>query len=78
MRTKLRIERAVSFSVRMGSSREVVVGKVGDDLPMDYTIMRCMTSGSVPQGVKEPVCVYELQGLGRGSRGSVAWFGALV
>jgi hypothetical protein len=57
---------------------EVVVGKVGDDLRMDYTIMRCMTSGSVPQGVKELVCVYELQGLGRGSRGSVAWFGALV
>jgi class 3 adenylate cyclase/tetratricopeptide (TPR) repeat protein len=34
----LRMERGLSFSVRMGlNSGEVVVGKIGDDLRMDYT-----------------------------------------
>ncbi|MFQ5513609.1 MAG: AAA family ATPase [Myxococcota bacterium] len=34
----LRIERGLNFSVRMGlNSGEVVVGKIGDDLRMDYT-----------------------------------------
>jgi class 3 adenylate cyclase len=34
----LRVERGMSFSVRMGlNSGEVVVGKIGDDLRMDYT-----------------------------------------
>ncbi len=36
--TELRRERALSFSVRMGiNSGDVVVGKIGDDLRMDYT-----------------------------------------
>src|SRR6266542_720902 len=35
---ELRLKRAVSFSVRIGlNSGEVVVGKIGDDLRMDYT-----------------------------------------
>jgi class 3 adenylate cyclase len=35
---ELKRMRGVSFSVRMGlNSREVVVGKIGDDLRMDYT-----------------------------------------
>ena len=35
---ELRLERGLSFSVRMGlNSGEVVVGKIGDDLRMDYT-----------------------------------------
>ncbi len=35
---EMRIERGFSFSVRMGlNSGEVVVGKIGDDLRMDYT-----------------------------------------
>jgi class 3 adenylate cyclase/tetratricopeptide (TPR) repeat protein len=35
---ELRVERGVSFSVRMGlNSGEVIVGKIGDDLRMDYT-----------------------------------------
>jgi class 3 adenylate cyclase/tetratricopeptide (TPR) repeat protein len=35
---ELRISRGLSFSVRMGlNSGEVVVGKIGDDLRMDYT-----------------------------------------
>ena len=35
---ELRRERGLSFSVRMGiNSGEVVVGKIGDDLRMDYT-----------------------------------------
>ncbi len=35
---ELRIARGLSFSVRMGiNSGEVVVGKIGDDLRMDYT-----------------------------------------
>ena len=34
----LRLERGLSFSVRMGiNSGEVVVGRIGDDLRMDYT-----------------------------------------
>jgi class 3 adenylate cyclase/DNA-binding IscR family transcriptional regulator len=36
--TSLRLERGLNFSVRMGiNSGEVVVGKIGDDLRMDYT-----------------------------------------
>jgi class 3 adenylate cyclase len=35
---ELRLKRAVSFSVRIGlNSGEVVVGKIGEDLRMDYT-----------------------------------------
>jgi class 3 adenylate cyclase len=35
---ELRVQRGLSFSVRMGlNSGEVVVGKIGDDLRMDYT-----------------------------------------
>ncbi len=35
---ELRLEQGLSFSVRMGlNSGEVVVGKIGDDLRMDYT-----------------------------------------
>jgi hypothetical protein len=35
---ELRLERGLDFSVRMGiNSGEVVVGKIGDDLRMDYT-----------------------------------------
>ena len=35
---ELRVERGLNFSVRMGiNSGEVVVGKIGDDLRMDYT-----------------------------------------
>jgi class 3 adenylate cyclase/tetratricopeptide (TPR) repeat protein len=35
---ELRVERALNFSTRMGiNSGEVVVGKIGDDLRMDYT-----------------------------------------
>jgi tetratricopeptide (TPR) repeat protein len=35
---ELRLNRGLNFSVRMGlNSGEVVVGKIGDDLPMDYS-----------------------------------------
>jgi predicted ATPase/class 3 adenylate cyclase len=35
---ELRVERGINFGVRMGlNSGEVVVGKIGDDLRMDYT-----------------------------------------
>jgi class 3 adenylate cyclase len=34
---ELRRTAALNFSVRMGNSGEVVVGKIGDDLRMDYT-----------------------------------------
>jgi class 3 adenylate cyclase/predicted ATPase len=35
---ELRLERGINFSVRLGlNSGEVVVGKIGDDLRMDYT-----------------------------------------
>jgi class 3 adenylate cyclase len=37
---ELRIGKGISFAVRMGlNSREVVVGKIGDDLRMDYTAL---------------------------------------
>ncbi|MGH7822701.1 MAG: adenylate/guanylate cyclase domain-containing protein, partial [Candidatus Binatia bacterium] len=37
---ELRLEKGLSFSVRMGmNSGEVVVGKIGDDLRMDYTAL---------------------------------------
>jgi class 3 adenylate cyclase len=38
LRDELRLSRGLNFSVRMGlNSGEVVVGKIGDDLRMDYT-----------------------------------------
>jgi class 3 adenylate cyclase/tetratricopeptide (TPR) repeat protein len=38
--TELRLRQGLSFSVRMGlNSGEVVVGKIGDDLRMDYTAL---------------------------------------
>jgi predicted ATPase/class 3 adenylate cyclase len=95
----LRLERGLNFSVRMGlNSGEVVVGKIGDDLRMDYTAQghtvglaarmeqlaeagkiyltehtAALVSGFFQmedlgrmetQGVREPVQVHELQGVG--------------
>jgi Adenylate and Guanylate cyclase catalytic domain len=97
---ELRLAREISFSVRMGlNSGEVVVGKIGDDLRMDYTALGYTASlgarmeqiaapdrayltehtaklvegpvqledlGKVTvKGAKEPLQVYELQGVGR-------------
>jgi Adenylate and Guanylate cyclase catalytic domain/AAA ATPase domain len=97
---ELRVEKGISFSVRMGlNSGEVVVGKIGDDLRMDYTALghtaslaARMEQIAAPdhayltehtakliegmltlqdlgrmtvKGVKEPVGVYELGGVGR-------------
>jgi class 3 adenylate cyclase/tetratricopeptide (TPR) repeat protein len=96
---ELRRERGLSFAVRMGlNSGEVVVGKIGDDLRMDYTAqghtvglaarmqelaeagtvyltehtaalvggyMRLEDLGAFTvKSVREPVRVFELQGLG--------------
>src|SRR5262249_3346120 len=37
---ELRLEKGINFSVRMGlNSGEVIVGKIGDDLRMDYTAL---------------------------------------
>ena len=97
---ELRLAKGINFSVRMGiNSGEVVVGKIGDDLRMDYTALGHTASlaarmeqiaepgkayltehtarivegrfalqdlGKLTvKGVKEPVQVYELRGLGR-------------
>ena len=97
---ELRVEKGISFSVRMGlNSGEVVVGRIGDDLRMDYTALGHTASlgarmeqiaapdranltehtaklveglvqledlGKVTvKGVKEPLRVYELRGIGR-------------
>ena len=97
---ELRLAKAISFSVRMGlNSGEVVVGKIGDDLRMDYTALGHTASlgarmeqiaepgkaylsehtaklveGLVAlqdlgklaiKGLKEPLRVYELRGIGR-------------
>jgi class 3 adenylate cyclase/tetratricopeptide (TPR) repeat protein len=97
---ELRLEKGISFSVRMGmNSGEVVVGKIGDDLRMDYTALghtaslgarmeqiaepgKCYLTKHTARlveglmalqdlgrmavkGVKEPLQVYELQGIGR-------------
>ena len=96
---ELRRERGLNFTVRMGlNSGEVVVGKIGDDLRMDYTaqghtvglaarMQELAEAGTVyltehtaalvggyirledlgaftVKGVREPVRVFELQGLG--------------
>jgi class 3 adenylate cyclase/tetratricopeptide (TPR) repeat protein len=97
---ELRVEKGISFSVRMGlNSGEVVVGRIGDDLRMDYTTLGHTASlgarmeqiaapdranlteytaklvdglvqledlGKVTvKGVKKPLRVYELRGIGR-------------
>jgi hypothetical protein len=97
---ELSIGRGINFSVRMGlNSGEVVVGRIGDDLRMDYTALGRTASlgarmeqiaapdranltehtaklaeglvqledlGNVTvKGVKEPLRVYELRGIGR-------------
>jgi class 3 adenylate cyclase len=97
---ELRLAKGISFSVRMGlNSGEVVVGKIGDDLRMDYTALGHTASlgarmeqiaepgkaylsehtarlveGLVAlqdlgklaiKGLKDPLRVYELQGIGR-------------
>src|SRR5262249_14842693 len=97
---ELRLEKGINFSVRMGlNSGEVVVGKIGDDLRMDYTALGHTASlaarmeqiaepgktyvsehtaklveglvqledlgRTTAKGVKEPLRVYELRGLGR-------------
>ncbi len=97
---ELRLEKGLNFSVRMGlNSGEVVVGKIGDNLRMDYTalghtaslaarmeqiaepgktylsehtaalvegLVRLQDLGRLTvKGVKEPVRVYELQGVGK-------------
>jgi predicted ATPase/class 3 adenylate cyclase len=97
--SELRRTRGLSFSVRMGlNSGEVVVGKIGDDLRMDYTAQgrtvglaarveqiaapdriyltehtarlvreyfRLADLGAFDiRGVREPVRIYELEGVG--------------
>src|SRR6266576_1842796 len=78
---ELKRTRGLGFSVRMGlNSGEVVVGRIGDDLRMDYTaqghtvglaarlvagFFQLRDLGPFPvKGVREPVRVYELEGLG--------------
>ena len=106
--SELRRTRGLSFSVRMGlNSGEVVVGRIGDDLRMDYTAQghtvgprrsawssspspgtvylsatrrvarrgyfALATSGSsTVKGVREPVRVFELAGLGACARVSTS------
>src|SRR5713101_6429432 len=97
---ELRRERGLDFAVRMGlNSGEVVVGKIGDDLRMDYTaqghtvglaarVQQIAEAGGIYltentarlvsgffrmedlgpfnlKGVRDPVRVYELQGIGQ-------------
>jgi class 3 adenylate cyclase/predicted ATPase len=97
---ELRLGHGLNFSVRMGvNSGEVVVGKIGDDLRMDYTALghtaslaarmeqiaesgktyvsehtAALANGFVVfqdlgrlaiKGAKEPIRVYELQGIGK-------------
>jgi class 3 adenylate cyclase/tetratricopeptide (TPR) repeat protein/DNA-binding IscR family transcriptional regulator len=53
---ELRIQKVISFSVRMGlNSGEVVVGKIGDDLRMDYTALGHTASlGARMEQIAEP------------------------
>jgi class 3 adenylate cyclase len=97
---ELRLEKGLNFSVRMGlNSGDVVVGRIGDNLQMDYTALghtaslaarmeqiaesgktyvsehtASLAEGLVTfqdlgrlavKGTKEPIRVYELQGLGK-------------
>jgi class 3 adenylate cyclase len=57
---ELRIEKGINFSVRMGlNSGEVVVGKIGDDLRMDYTALGHTASlGARMEQIAEPGKAY--------------------
>src|SRR5437879_1921393 len=58
--TELRQQKGITFSVRMGmNSGEVVVGKIGDDLRMDYTALGHTASlGARMEQTAEPGKVY--------------------
>src|SRR2546425_1267351 len=53
---ELRVQRGINFSVRLGlNSGEVVVGKIGDDLRMDYTTLGHTASlGARMEQIAEP------------------------
>jgi tetratricopeptide (TPR) repeat protein len=57
---ELRLERGLNFSVRMGlNSGEVVVGKIGDDLRMDYTAQgQTVGLAARLQQIAEPRSIY--------------------
>ncbi len=66
---ELRLERGVNFSVRMGlNSGEVVVGKIGDDLRMDYTAQgQTVGLAQRMEALAEPGCAYLAEGTRRSS-----------
>src|SRR5262249_16722033 len=57
---ELRLEKGINFSVRMGlNSGEVVVGKIGDDLRMDYTALGLTASlAARMEQIAEPGKIY--------------------
>src|SRR5262245_8529147 len=55
---ELRLKHGIGFSVRMGiNSGEVVVGKIGDDLRMDYTAC-CTWKRSLDRAHRESLTLY--------------------
>jgi class 3 adenylate cyclase/tetratricopeptide (TPR) repeat protein len=72
---ELRQQQGINFSVRMGmNSGEVVVGKIGDDLRMDYTALGHMASlGARMEQAAEPGKVYLSEHTAKLVEGLVAW-----
>ena len=68
---ELRLDRGMSFAVRIGlNSGEVVVGKIGDDLRMDYTAQgHTVGLAARMQQIAEPGRVYLTEHTARGVEG---------
>src|SRR5262245_49181807 len=71
---ELRLGKGISFSVRMGlNSGEVVVGKIGDDLRMDYTALgHAANLAARMEQIAEPGRIYVAEATGRMCQGFFA------
>ncbi len=71
---ELRIGKGISFAVRMGlNSGEVVVGKIGDDLRMDYTALgHAANLAARMEQIAEPGRIYLAEAIAKMCRHDVA------
>src|SRR5262245_11408829 len=71
---ELRIGKGINFAVRMGlNSGEVVVGKIGDDLRMDYTALgHTANLAARMEQIAEPGRIYVAEATGRMCQGFFA------
>jgi class 3 adenylate cyclase len=68
---RVRLESGLSFAVRMGlNSGDVVVGKIGDDLRMDYTAQgHTVNLAARMEQIAEPGAIYLTEATARLARG---------